>query len=125
MRTLTRYVIVATILAVAAYDIVAAIHGGVEATVSRSMLAVSLAHPVLPLAWGVLTGHLFLPRRAPLTGIGWDVVQGIAAAVAAMAVVVDLLRVDPLVGSPVVCALALLGGMAAGHVFFAQPEPTK
>lgn len=120
MTRATRIFIVGVILACAAYDVIAIAVAGVPASISAAMLTVGTAHPILPFTWGGLSTHFFWPRRQPLAGIAWSIVQGALALAAVVACLVDLLHVAPAHPSPVEPALALLSGIVAGHVVFAQ-----
>jgi hypothetical protein len=115
----TRLFILAIILACAVYDLAAIAHAGVPASISAAMLAVGYSHPVVPFTFGALMGHFFWPRAHPWGGKLYDIGEGVAAAVAVIACLVDLLH---LAGSPspVAPALALLAGIVAGHIGFAQ-----
>jgi hypothetical protein len=59
MRIITASLIVAVVVLGAIYDIIAAVVGGQESTISVIVWNVSLKHPVIPFAVGVLCGHLF------------------------------------------------------------------
>jgi hypothetical protein len=61
----TRYFMIGSVLAVVLYDIVAVLLGGVEATISRQVYYASVSWPILPVAVGVLIGHLFWPQKIP------------------------------------------------------------
>jgi len=53
---------IATIVVFAGMDIAAMAGVGVDATLSRYILGVAGAHPVIPLATGIILGHLFWPQ---------------------------------------------------------------
>ena len=48
-----------------AYDVVAFLRGGVQATISRVTLGWARRWPLLPLLVGVVLGHLFWPQPVP------------------------------------------------------------
>lgn len=51
--------IVATFVAIGAYDIVALSQGGTEASISHTLIVWSYKFPVLTFAFGFVMGHLF------------------------------------------------------------------
>jgi hypothetical protein len=57
--------IVVVVLTLGVYDIVAYVHGGVQATISRVVLGWAHANPVVAFAVGLLCGHLFWPQPIP------------------------------------------------------------
>jgi hypothetical protein len=58
-RSTTETLIVVNVVAVALYDVAARVFGGNESTVSYALLDASVKWPVVPLAVGVLIGHVF------------------------------------------------------------------
>ncbi len=56
---MTRYFIIAILVIVAIYDILAALFGGIKATLSWQIWTWSTNFPIIPLAVGVVIGHLF------------------------------------------------------------------
>jgi hypothetical protein len=66
-RTITAVLIVATILAVACYDLVAYVRVGNEATISRICLETANNYRGFAIGvvflLGILCGHLFLPQH--------------------------------------------------------------
>lgn len=50
-------------VALIAFDVVLAICWGNEATLSRSMLRIGKAWPIVIVAWGGLSAHFFLPKN--------------------------------------------------------------
>jgi hypothetical protein len=64
-RAITRVLLPILALLVIAYDVVAYLRGGVQATISRVVLGWSAAAPLLPFGVGVLCGHLFWPQPLP------------------------------------------------------------
>ena len=62
-KRITVAVIVACILLMGGYDVLALIFGGVDATISRQMYFGAVGHPIIAVAFGVLVGHLFWPQR--------------------------------------------------------------
>lgn len=59
MSQLTDMVLVGAVILLALYDLAALAIGGPEATISRRVLHWSQLFPMIPLAAGVLIGHLF------------------------------------------------------------------
>lgn len=50
------------LIVVGLYDLIAVLWFGQPATVSAVVLQIAKRHPILPLAVGVLIGHLFWPQ---------------------------------------------------------------
>lgn len=81
---LTQWILAVTTIALIGYDVWAYLAGGSGATISAVVYAASV-YTALPFAFGVLTGHLFLPLRtgtrtgpAKLAGLtGLLVVSGV------------------------------------------------
>jgi hypothetical protein len=66
MKRWERITVIIIVLMVAVgiiYDIIALAMGGVEATISRIILAVTGKWPIISFAFGVLCGHLLWPQR--------------------------------------------------------------
>lgn len=61
-RILTAALLVAFAVILIAYDVVAEIKGGNASTISQVLYNAALAEPVIPLAIGILMGHLFWPQ---------------------------------------------------------------
>jgi hypothetical protein len=55
----TAYFILALVLIIALYDIVAAIVGGYEATITRDLRVAAQSQPIVAFLAGVICGHLF------------------------------------------------------------------
>jgi hypothetical protein len=55
----TKFVLVAVIVLLTAYDVFAYWWGGPDATLSEVIVKVSDQSPIVPLAAGLLCGHLF------------------------------------------------------------------
>lgn len=66
-RTVTGLVIVAVVVGVFVYDVLAYALGGTEATISDAMLSTAALYRAFPyvtvFGLGVLVGHVFLPIR--------------------------------------------------------------
>lgn len=62
MDVFAAVLLVVVALLVAVYELVAIFGGGQLGTVSEVLLAWSRRHPVIPLAAGILIGHLFWPQ---------------------------------------------------------------
>lgn len=61
----TRTLVAGSVILLVAYDVVAVVLGGVEATISRVVLGWSIEYPVVPFGVGIVCGHLFWPQRVP------------------------------------------------------------
>jgi peptidoglycan/LPS O-acetylase OafA/YrhL len=59
----TQWLIVAVVVLAAAYDVIAMLQGGVQATISRRVWFWSKDMPIIPFLVGVLCGHLFFSQR--------------------------------------------------------------
>lgn len=59
----TKLFILITLGVIILFDIVAICTWGVDATISRIVLAWAQAFPLLPLGVGILIGHLFWPQK--------------------------------------------------------------
>lgn len=87
-KRVTRWVIIVTVVVLIAIDIILGVNGGVDATISRVLLAASRRQPIIALSAGILVGHLFVPRNrvgtrirqwiadVPIFGIGIGVLLG-------------------------------------------------
>lgn len=64
-RALTQLLVVAVVAVLIAYDVIAYLHGGVDATISRVVLSAAHDAPAIPFAAGVLCGHLFWSQPPP------------------------------------------------------------
>jgi hypothetical protein len=67
LRPGTIFFIWALILAIAIYDVIALLRGG-RATISSVIITASYSPPwgaLIPLAIGIVLGHLLVPQRAP------------------------------------------------------------
>ena len=63
--SVTQWFVIGTVAVIVAYDIVALKIWGTKGTISRVLLSASQKRPwglLIPLAAGVLIGHLFLPQ---------------------------------------------------------------
>jgi hypothetical protein len=107
-RKVTIIVILALILFIAVYDVVAIRQGGDGASISEVLLAAAIARPIVALVGGVLAGHLSWP--SPST----DHVRRDRIATEAV-VLLGLLMLFV-----AVTAGALLLGIALGHSFWNQ-----
>lgn len=63
LRQWTIFVIILSTVLIIGWDIFAYAKGGGVATISSVLLDTSKEYPVLPLAFGVLCGHLFWPQK--------------------------------------------------------------
>lgn len=64
-QTGTRFLILATLAVWIGWDLIAYIYGGNPATESANIFVFGYFYPVIPLAWGFLTGHFFAQSRLP------------------------------------------------------------
>lgn len=66
-RRATAILIAVAVVALGAYDVVAYLRGGVEATISRTVEGWAFRNPIVPFLVGVLSGHFFWaqPPTAP------------------------------------------------------------
>ena len=64
----SRFVWVALIVVAVAWDVYAWVNRSTLDTLSEVALAVSGQHPIVPLAVGVVLGHLFWPQPRPPGG---------------------------------------------------------
>lgn len=63
-KSVTRWVVIAGLLATAIYDLVALALGGEAATISRVVgIEGSFDAPTIPFAVGFVMGHLFWPQK--------------------------------------------------------------
>jgi hypothetical protein len=62
-KKLTKYFLLFATIITIIYDIVIINVGGVDATISRVILAWSMAYPILPLAVGIVVGHLWWAQK--------------------------------------------------------------
>lgn len=103
------------LLVVIVYDVLAAVLGGYEATISKLTLDGARERPVIALALGVLLGHLLWPRDPTLAP--WRLVAGVSLVLAAA---LGLL----LLAAPVTIVAAMVG-IPLGHACWPQPVPKE
>ena len=60
---ITRYGIVGVALVAGIYDFVAYTFGGYQATISQRFLSAVEISPIIPLALGIVVGHVCWPQR--------------------------------------------------------------
>lgn len=60
---LTRWIIAAIVVVVASIDVMLAVTGGIDATISVVVTEWSKQYPVIPFAFGILMGHFFTQNR--------------------------------------------------------------
>lgn len=63
-RSLTKLIMGLVIVALIIYDVIAYARGGYTATISAITLDMAHGMPLIPLAVGVVLGHLFWPQPA-------------------------------------------------------------
>lgn len=63
IKNLTKNIMIAIVLLLIAYDVLAIVYGGVEATISHITLNYSKEYPIIPFAVGVVCGHLFWSQK--------------------------------------------------------------
>jgi hypothetical protein len=66
IRTITRIIILSTVVLWIAYDIFVYLIYGNPATESAVIATISFYHPYIPFLAGLLCGHLFFDMREPL-----------------------------------------------------------
>ena len=59
----TAWVLFVVVLFLVLWDISAQCRWGYEGTISRDILQASFANPIIPLAAGIIIGHLFWPQK--------------------------------------------------------------
>jgi hypothetical protein len=62
MKKTTKMFILMVVILITIYDIVAYLEGGNEVTISGWFWEHSKRYPIIPFAWGVISGHLFWVR---------------------------------------------------------------
>lgn len=62
-KKVTIWVIVLSVLGISAYDILPAVNKAKGDTISETLLGSAKRSPIIAVAWGILTGHLFWPQR--------------------------------------------------------------
>ena len=60
-RSITKWLIIVTVVVWIAWDVVAYLAGGVDSTISVVILLWSREAPIIPFLTGVVCGHLFWP----------------------------------------------------------------
>jgi hypothetical protein len=113
IRNITTIIILATIVVLSAWDIVAFHYGGTDATISRISLTFMCANPELAVAVGALLGHLTWPAlTAPNRTM--EIVLLVVGLVGLL--VMGLFHVLP----PMLPVWPLLLGVPLGHALFGQ-----
>lgn len=71
-KLITIIILIAVTVILITWDIIAVTKGGSDSTISKVMLGASSLgqHFTIPFLWGVLTAHLFIPRRRVLNELG-------------------------------------------------------
>ncbi len=71
-KLITIIALIAVTVSLIIWDIIAVTKGGNESTISKVILGTSSIgqHFTIPFIWGVLTAHLFIPRRRVLNEFG-------------------------------------------------------
>lgn len=59
LQTITAIIMIATLVLLLVWDLYVIIKAGGKATISYIMAMTSLKFPLIPFAWGLLTGHFF------------------------------------------------------------------
>lgn len=70
-RDITGWIIVAAVVILIAYDVVAVVLWGEPATISAVTRDTVLGHPVVAFAAGLLCGHLFWPQTISMRSGQW------------------------------------------------------
>jgi hypothetical protein len=113
LRNITITVLVAAVVILVGWDLVAVAVGGVAATESDVIRDASQKLEGIAFAGGVIAGHWWLPRQLPLVrGPGRFYILG-AMAVAAVGISI-------MVQMPM--SLFLVAGLGAGHLLWPQSE---
>lgn len=111
---ITTCIILITIATLIAWDIVAFLKGGSDATISWVSITFFWAHPVFPFAAGILLGHLTWSKPVQPNHLQELVLLGLG--------IVALLTMDWFHVLPAMMPLwPFLVGIPVGHAFFAQP----
>ena len=113
-RIVTGAVIIAAIILIVGYDIFIAIEPTTEDTISRVFLDFATNHPIIPLAFGVLSGHLLWPSAN--AGEYRPVRLSILAIIGAVVLVLDIIGHIP----PIPVELPLFLGIPIGHLCWPQ-----
>jgi hypothetical protein len=71
MRTITQWVMLAGIMSWILWDIVVVANHTAGDTISEITLALARRHPILPLAVGIVVGHLFGASRFVLPAVAF------------------------------------------------------
>lgn len=122
-RKITIFLIFAVFTLAVGWDVIVYTNKTPGDEISPIMAGWSWRHPWIPFAWGVLTGHLFWPRKMRKL---WRNRMNLTILVFGLLfLVVDLLNWIP----PVVPIIPVIIGVPLGFVFWAQPkmkpEPEK
>ena len=59
----TAWILIVLVFFLVLWDIYAAYRWGYDGTISRDILQASYANPIIPLATGIILGHLFWPQK--------------------------------------------------------------
>lgn len=126
--TITKVFIWAALAIIIGYDIVAVSLGGGASTISSIMgKGWAYQYSTLPLAWGVLTGHLFWITRGKIEWQWFRLIALIAVAGAsAIADVVDFYDVIPILPAMIGVPMGRLGwpqSWRKGHPLFVWKKP--
>lgn len=63
---LTHWILIVVVFFLVLWDICAGCRWGYDGTISRDILQASRANPIIPLATGIILGHLSCPGEAPM-----------------------------------------------------------
>ena len=118
-RRATVVFLIAVAIALAVWDIVAFLNGGVDSTVSRTLAAWGERVAIVPLSMGILAGHFFWPWRTDLKGVTIPVMAVLGAVVATADVIIPgWFSIFPGMGGVI-----FIGSVPLGHFLWPQPRP--
>lgn len=115
-KTLTKLVLAATTVGLIGYDVFVAVEPTQDDTISEVINLLAADHPILPFAWGVLTGHLFLRKDWNHELLKSNARYGVLAGSGILVTIASFLSIIPDVGA----GPWLLAGTAIGWLFWPQ-----
>ena len=118
-KKITAGLIIAITAIAIIYDIVIVIEPTQGDTISEVILSFAYRHPFLPLAMGVLIGHLTWPRKYSDKKRIYFIIA--LAITGASVLVIDVLKVIP----PIKPVIAVIPGIILGHFLWPQKPRTE
>lgn len=93
-KLITIVALIAVTVSLIIWDIIAVTKGGSESTISKVILGTSSLnqHFTIPFIWGVLTAHLFIPRRRILNHFGILMSVTLMGSITLFVVVIDIIN---------------------------------